>query len=441
MPIQNGVMMQFFHWYSPADGTLWDEAASRAKELAAGGLHRRSGSRPPTRASAERATSVTGSTTCTTSGSSTRRAQSAPSTGRRSSTWRRSRRCRRPASRSTPTRCSTTASGGDSTEVVRATPFPQDDRLRPKREPREIEAYTHFSFPGRKGKHSKFEWHARHFDAVDYDHRDPGEKNTGRTCSRASSSTTRWRSRTGTSRTSWGRPRLREPGGAGRGHRLGQVVPRHHGGGRLPPRRGEALLGLVLPGVARRDGAPREQGPLHRRGVLDSRTSAHSTGTWTASAVASPSSGCPSTTTSTTRAGPAATATCDGSSTARSCTQRSRDVGDLRGEPRLAAAAGARVGGRALVQAARLRAHPPAPRGATRASSTPTTTGPEYEDRGTGRQPPPDRDAIAPVADRQVPARAEALRLGPAGRLPRPLEPRGLGPPRRRPAPRRPWRC
>ena len=90
--------------------------------------------------------------------------------------------------------------GGDATEPVRATPFPQDDRLRPKGEPREIEAYTRFAFPGRKGKHSKFEWSARHFDAVDYDHRNPGEK-TRCTCSRASSSTTRWRSRTGTSRT------------------------------------------------------------------------------------------------------------------------------------------------------------------------------------------------------------------------------------------------
>src|SRR5258708_29787892 len=30
----NGVMMQFFHWYNAADGTLWDEAAARAPALA-----------------------------------------------------------------------------------------------------------------------------------------------------------------------------------------------------------------------------------------------------------------------------------------------------------------------------------------------------------------------------------------------------------------------
>ena len=45
MTIQNGVMMQFFHWYSPGDGTLWNEAAARAKELAAAGFTR--GGLPP----------------------------------------------------------------------------------------------------------------------------------------------------------------------------------------------------------------------------------------------------------------------------------------------------------------------------------------------------------------------------------------------------------
>ena len=38
MPKQNGVMMQFFHWYTTGDGTHWNEAASRAKELAKAGF-------------------------------------------------------------------------------------------------------------------------------------------------------------------------------------------------------------------------------------------------------------------------------------------------------------------------------------------------------------------------------------------------------------------
>ncbi|MEQ9484202.1 alpha-amylase [Coleofasciculus sp. F4-SAH-05] len=59
--------------------------------------------------------------------------------------------------------------GGDATEIARATPFNEYDRLNPKGWTRDIKAYTHFNFPGRQGKYSNFEWHWWHFDAVDYD--------------------------------------------------------------------------------------------------------------------------------------------------------------------------------------------------------------------------------------------------------------------------------
>ena len=59
--------------------------------------------------------------------------------------------------------------GGDATEVAKATPFAQFDRLNPKGGMREIKTYSHFTFPGRQGKYSNFEWHWWHFDAVDYD--------------------------------------------------------------------------------------------------------------------------------------------------------------------------------------------------------------------------------------------------------------------------------
>ncbi|MBD0345182.1 MAG: alpha-amylase [Coleofasciculus sp. Co-bin14] len=59
--------------------------------------------------------------------------------------------------------------GGDATEVVKATPFSQSDRLNPKGWMRDIKTYSHFTFPGRQGKYSDFQWHWWHFDAVDYD--------------------------------------------------------------------------------------------------------------------------------------------------------------------------------------------------------------------------------------------------------------------------------
>ena len=34
----NGVMMQYFHWYNPDDGSLWNQVAEKASELAAAGI-------------------------------------------------------------------------------------------------------------------------------------------------------------------------------------------------------------------------------------------------------------------------------------------------------------------------------------------------------------------------------------------------------------------
>ncbi len=34
----NGVMMQYFHWYNPADGTLWNQLTESAQDLAKAGI-------------------------------------------------------------------------------------------------------------------------------------------------------------------------------------------------------------------------------------------------------------------------------------------------------------------------------------------------------------------------------------------------------------------
>ena len=247
MPTQNGVMMQYFHWYSPADGTLWERGRVPGAGARRGGLHRRLAAARLQGSGRRQRTSATGSTTCTTSASSTRRARSAPSTGRGSSTWPRSQALQKAGLQVYADTVLNHRMGGDATEVVRATPFPQDDRLRPRGETREIEAYTHFRLPGPKGealdvrvaRPALRRGRLRPPRPRREEHRLPDRGQAA--------STTGWRSRAGTSPTVMGAERrLREPGGPRRGHGLGQVVPRHDGGRRLPPRRGQAPLGLVL---------------------------------------------------------------------------------------------------------------------------------------------------------------------------------------------------
>lgn len=58
---------------------------------------------------------------------------------------------------------------GDATERFMAVPVDSADRMRETGDPREIEAYTRFDFPGRGDKYSPFKWNWRHFAGVDYD--------------------------------------------------------------------------------------------------------------------------------------------------------------------------------------------------------------------------------------------------------------------------------
>lgn len=61
--------------------------------------------------------------------------------------------------------------GADYTEVFQAIPVDENDRTKEIGEPRDIEGWTGFSFPGRQGKYSEFEWHFQHFTGVDYDNK------------------------------------------------------------------------------------------------------------------------------------------------------------------------------------------------------------------------------------------------------------------------------
>ena len=64
--------------------------------------------------------------------------------------------------------------GADETERIFVRRVNEDNRLEFQSEPFEIDAYTKFTFPGRKGKYSQFIWDHRCFTGVDYAH-DLGE--------------------------------------------------------------------------------------------------------------------------------------------------------------------------------------------------------------------------------------------------------------------------
>ena len=59
--------------------------------------------------------------------------------------------------------------GADDTETVPAKEYNPDNRNEQENSSKEISAWTHFTFPGRQGLYSDFEWHWNHFTAIDWD--------------------------------------------------------------------------------------------------------------------------------------------------------------------------------------------------------------------------------------------------------------------------------
>jgi alpha-amylase len=173
----NGVMMQFFHWYNPPDGTLWNEAASKAGELAAAGF---TGIwLPPAYKGTGGGYDVGyGVYDMYDLGEFEQKGSVRTKYGTGPQYRSAVKALQRAGLQVYADVVLNHRMGGDSTEPARATPYPQDDRRRPRGDLRDIRAYTHFHFAGRKKKHSSFEWHCSHFDAVDYDELHSDERNT-----------------------------------------------------------------------------------------------------------------------------------------------------------------------------------------------------------------------------------------------------------------------
>lgn len=164
----NGVMMQYFHWYTPDDGSLWREAAARATDLAAAGITALW--LPPAYKGLGGAKDVGYAVyDMYDLGEFEQHGSVRTKYGTRAEYLAAIEALHDAGVQVYADVVLNHRIGGDHRELTNATPFRQDDRINPVGPMRQIAAHTHFSFPGRKGKYSAFEWHHQHFDAVDYD--------------------------------------------------------------------------------------------------------------------------------------------------------------------------------------------------------------------------------------------------------------------------------
>lgn len=173
----NGVMMQYFHWYNPADGSLWNEVRDRAGELADAGISALW--LPPAYkgigGGAEVGYAVYDLYDL---GEFDQKGSIRTKYGTKEQYRAAIHELKAAGIQVYADAVLNHRMGADRAELSRATPYSKGDRINPKGPLRDIRSWTHFTFPGRAGAYSGFEWRWQHFDAVDYEADNPADYDT-----------------------------------------------------------------------------------------------------------------------------------------------------------------------------------------------------------------------------------------------------------------------
>jgi alpha-amylase len=173
----NGTMMQYFHWYIPADGNFWNEVTANASDLAKAGFTAMW--LPPAYKGLSGGWDVGyGVYDLFDLGEFDQKGSVRTKYGNKDQYLAAIKALKTNGVQVYADVVLNHKMGGDEPEIAKATPYSQSDRVNPKGGQQEIKSYTYFNFPGRKGQYSNFEWHWYHFDAVDYNAYNSGDNST-----------------------------------------------------------------------------------------------------------------------------------------------------------------------------------------------------------------------------------------------------------------------
>jgi len=165
--MQNGTMMQYFHWYNDADGSLWKQLKKDAKNLAKLGIT--AVWLPP----AYKATSGGYSVGYDVYdiydlGEFDQKGSVRTKYGTKAEYLSAIKALHTAGVQVYVDIVLNHMGGGDEVEKMMAVRVDEEDRTKTVGELIEIEAYTKFTFPGRKKKYSEFEWNYMCFTGVDH---------------------------------------------------------------------------------------------------------------------------------------------------------------------------------------------------------------------------------------------------------------------------------
>ena len=170
----NGVMMQYFHWYLPDDGSLWKQVAEKVEELAKVGITALW--LPPAYKGTSGGMDVGyGVYDLFDLGEFDQKGSVRTKYGTKDEYIHAIKVAQKAGISIYADVVFNHKLGADETEEIEATPMSMDDRNKPVGDYQKIKAWTHFTFEGRAGKYSQMEWHWWHFDAIDYNAYNEGE--------------------------------------------------------------------------------------------------------------------------------------------------------------------------------------------------------------------------------------------------------------------------
>lgn len=163
----NGVMMQFFHWYNPADGSLWNELKTKAADLANVGIT--AVWLPPAYKGLSGGYDVGyGVYDMYDLGEFDQKGSIRTKYGTKDEYLSAIKVAQAAGIHVYADVVLNHKMGADAEEEAQARPMNPDNRHQPIGDTQTVKVWTHFTFPGRQGKYSGLEWHWWHFDAVDY---------------------------------------------------------------------------------------------------------------------------------------------------------------------------------------------------------------------------------------------------------------------------------
>lgn len=174
MSDKNGVIMQYFHWYLPNDGSLWNQLAEKAEELAKSGITAL-WLPPAYKGSAGGMDVGYGVYDLFDLGEFDQKSSVRTKYGTKDEYINAIQVAQKAGISIYADVVFNHKLGADQAEEMEATPMSRDNRHQAIGDYQNIKAWTHFTFPGRKGKYSTMEWHWWHFDAIDYNAYNEGE--------------------------------------------------------------------------------------------------------------------------------------------------------------------------------------------------------------------------------------------------------------------------